>query len=282
MFIKEGFIRNGSYWLFADHGCDREYWYAPLKHVNPKGFVDVWRVPKYFYYLYQANRTTAPMVFIHPHFWRSRYLGQSKSFIVDSNCDSVELKVNGVSQGTKHPAESDLHVVTFDNIKVKKGIIEAIGRKGNQTVTSKVVLAGKPARVVLTVSHDTITADRAGISIITVDIVWKVTGQGKLVGPRVYSTDIDKNNAVDGIWYMDVPVNNIVRSTRTPGTITVRAEVSGCVPGEITITTITPKVRLDIGIAEPGLSDTGRTRVPKNPDEPFSLDDNRKRKKKKK
>ena len=86
---------NLNTWLYEDHGCDREYANAPLKHVNPKGFVDSWRTPKYFYYLWQAVYAEKPMVFIHPHFWRSQYLGQKKEIAVDSNCDTVELKVNG-------------------------------------------------------------------------------------------------------------------------------------------------------------------------------------------
>lgn len=40
---------NGTVWLYADHGADREYVGAPLKHINPKGWVDSWRTPKYVY-----------------------------------------------------------------------------------------------------------------------------------------------------------------------------------------------------------------------------------------
>ncbi len=46
---------NGTVWLYADHGADREYVGSPLKHVNPKGWVDSWRTPKYVYYQWQAN-----------------------------------------------------------------------------------------------------------------------------------------------------------------------------------------------------------------------------------
>ncbi|MDP2991402.1 MAG: glycoside hydrolase family 2 TIM barrel-domain containing protein, partial [Kiritimatiellota bacterium] len=73
--------RHGVMWLYEDHGADREYANSPLKHVNPKGWVDSWRIPKYMYYLWQANHAEKPMVFIHPHYWRSQYLGQNKDFI---------------------------------------------------------------------------------------------------------------------------------------------------------------------------------------------------------
>ena len=38
---------NINTWLYEDHGADREYASSPLKHVNPRGFVDCWRTPKY-------------------------------------------------------------------------------------------------------------------------------------------------------------------------------------------------------------------------------------------
>jgi beta-galactosidase len=53
------------------------------------------------------------MAFIHPQFWRSQYIGQKKDFEVDSNCDSVELKVNGRSFGILKPAKENFHVANF-------------------------------------------------------------------------------------------------------------------------------------------------------------------------
>lgn len=40
-------------WLYADHGCDRIYKDAPLKNINYKGWVDLYRIPKYMYYLWK-------------------------------------------------------------------------------------------------------------------------------------------------------------------------------------------------------------------------------------
>ena len=114
-------------WLYEDHGADREYLNAPLLHVNPKGYVDVYRVPKYAYYFWQATYAKKPMVFILPHFWRSQYLGQKKDIVVNSNCDKVELKVNGVSKGFQTPDVTNFHSVTFKDILVEKGTLTAVG-----------------------------------------------------------------------------------------------------------------------------------------------------------
>ena len=101
-----------------------------------------------------------PMVFIQPHFWRSQYLGQKKDIVVNSNCDKVELKVNGVSKGVQNPDAANFHSVTFKDITVEKGTLRLLQRKGGTNVTTQVVMAGDPAKIVLTSSHTKITADR--------------------------------------------------------------------------------------------------------------------------
>src|SRR5262249_42429711 len=105
--------RNMIVWLYEDHGCSRTYQNEPVLNINPKGWVDCYRFPKYAYYLWQATHINEPMAFVHPHFWRTNYVGQKKDFTVDSNCDSVELKVNGRSMGVLKPSAANLHVVTF-------------------------------------------------------------------------------------------------------------------------------------------------------------------------
>ena len=63
--------------------------------MNPKGWVDDFRFPKYVYYLWQANFTQKPMVFIHPWPWQPGYIGKPEPITIDSNADSVELFVDG-------------------------------------------------------------------------------------------------------------------------------------------------------------------------------------------
>jgi hypothetical protein len=43
------------------------------------------------------------MVFVHLYEWSRRYLGQERDLVVISNCDAVELFVNGVSLGVQRP-----------------------------------------------------------------------------------------------------------------------------------------------------------------------------------
>jgi len=262
-------------WLYEDHGADREYLNSPLLHVNPKGYVDVYRVPKYAYYFWQATYAKKPMVFIQPHFWRSQYLGQKRDIVVNSNCDKVELKVNGVSKGTQTPDAANFHSVTFKDITIEKGTVTAAATKSGINITAQVVMADEPAKIVLTSAHKKITADRGSVAIITADIVdgkgnhvygasnsvkWTVTGPAVLVGPSVYDSDIDRHHEMEGVWYIDMPVSNVIRSTGKPGKIKVTVSAGGLASGsfEIDAEAFTPDNSV---ITEPLLEDEGRKKV---------------------
>lgn len=67
----------------------REYLNSKLRNISIDGFVDMYRLPKYGYYFWQATYAKKPMMFIQPNLWRSQYLGQKKDIVVNSNCDKV-------------------------------------------------------------------------------------------------------------------------------------------------------------------------------------------------
>ena len=267
---------NINTWLYEDHGADREYANAPLKHVNPKGFVDCWRTPKYFYYLWQAFYTDKPMVFIHPHFWRLPYLGQEKEIVVNSNCDTVELKVNGRSAGTLKPRFAEANVIRFQDVPIERGTLTAVGRKAGQTVTTTVVMAGPPARLTLESDPGTFDAARDSVAIVRADIVdsegnhvygatnaiqWSVSGPATLVGPPVYASDTDKYEAMEGTMYIDCPIFNIIRSTGKPGEIRVRVLSPGLVSTDVRILATAVPEDTSTVIVEPTLPETDRRPV---------------------
>jgi beta-galactosidase len=261
--------------IYADHGSNLVYLNSPLTGISTDGTVDPYRFPKYAYYLWQANYATSPMVFIRPHFWRSQYLGQQKDIVVSSNCDKVELKVNGESKGIKTPGTGDQHSVTFTGITVEAGTLTAIGTKDGKTIKNEIVLAGKPAKILLTCSHKKIIADRASVAIITADITdswgnhvygagntikWNVTGPATLAGPSIYESDIKKNQEKEGAWYIDMPVSNIIRSTGVKGLIHISASASELASGSVDLTAEEPVADNSV-IYEPELKDEGRSQV---------------------
>ena len=278
--VRGGSIRgllgeNCSAWLYADHGADREYLNCILKHINPKGWVDMYRQPKYIYWLTKAYYTDNPTVFVHPHFWRKKYLGQKKNIQIDSNCEEVELFVNGVSAGKKFPSREEFNTLTFESITVEEGSLKAIGRIGGKEYVHELFMTGDPAKIVLSANQKTINADRSGIAIIIADILdkngnpvfdatntlnWSVTGPGKLVGASVYKSDIMKSEESEGTGYTVVPVANLIRSTDNPGEIKVTVTSEGLETCEIVIQSVISNDNVT-WLTEPRLSDMGRFTV---------------------
>lgn len=262
-------MANLSTFIYADHGADRGYADCPLEFVNPKGWVDCWRTPKYIYYLWQALFSEKPMVFIHPHFWRQQYIGQKTEIVVDSNCDTVELKANGRSLGTLAPRFEEANVIRFEDVPVEPGVLIAEGKKGGRIVTEKLVMAGEPAQLTLSATPAGIEAGLDSVVIVRADIVdaqgnhvfgatnplqWTVSGPARLVGPPVYTSDIAQNGAADGTMYIDAPAFNIIRSSGRPGRIKVHVQSPGLAPAEVVIKVVMAPEKTAGPIVEPPLS----------------------------
>lgn len=263
-------------WLYADHGCDRKYLYSPLLYINPKGWVDPYRNPKYMYYLWEANFSPKPVMFIEGHLWREKYLGQKKDIVVDSNADTVALKVNGREVGTLKPTAENAHSLTFKDVPIERGVISADGARNGKPLHFELKMPGAPARIILTASSEKIPAGRNGIATLSAKIVdangvyvmganpdlhWTIEGPGTLLGPAVYTTDTLKNGSYEGDWYIDTPVGSVLRSGPNPGAITVTVEAAGLTPGRVTIQSIAPVNDSVPGISETALGDDGRQPV---------------------
>lgn len=268
-------MANGVMWLYADHGADREYLNSPLKHINPKGWVDLYRIPKYMYFLWQANYTERPVIFIHPHHWKSGNIGRKKDIVVDSNCEEIELKVKGRSYGKKRPNSANFFTVTFSDIPVENGEIIAEGVKGKEKTSAKVIMAGSAAGLSLASIHPRLDAERSGVSVITLTahdssgvqvpgfdghLEWEVTGPARLLLPSSYGSDMKLRHAMEGTFYTVAPTCVLLRSTGIPGEVTITAKSPDMVPAKM----ILPAVAKPVGksfLTEISLEDAGREPV---------------------
>jgi beta-galactosidase len=273
--------------VFADFGSGAKFLNSPLLNISPTGIADMYRIPKYSYFCWQANYSKNPVVFIQPHFWRTQYIGQRKDISVISNCEKVELKVNGVSKGILIPDETNLHSVVYKDILIEKGTLTASGTYKGVMVTTQVVMAGEPAKIILKPAENKITADKGSVLILTADIVdfkgnriygatnsvkWTVSGPATFVGPENYETGINKHEETDGVWYMDMPVTNVLRSTGMPGKIHVTVSASGLASGSLDIDA--EKLKPDNSvITEPLLENEGRKMVTRLVLNPIRLDE---------
>lgn len=107
----------------------------PFKRSYNAGVIDLAGFPKDAYYLYQSFWIKEPMVHILPH-WTHPNLnpGIEIPVVAYSNCDEVELFLNGKSLGRKKPGE------LFDfvwQVPYTPGEIKAIAYNGEEAVAEK-------------------------------------------------------------------------------------------------------------------------------------------------
>jgi beta-galactosidase len=127
------------------------------------GVMDVFRLPKFSYHFYRSQRepaaggagwTGGPVVFIASHWTPDSTL----RVLIFSNCEEVELCLNGRSFGRRSPAASGAfdHLphppVVFVLPQFEAGTLEAVGWLGGREVARhRVVTPGQPARLALAV-----------------------------------------------------------------------------------------------------------------------------------
>jgi beta-galactosidase len=236
---------------------------------SSSGVIDLCGFPKDGYYLYQSLWTSTPMVHLFPHWNWKGHEGQVISIIAYTNCDSVELFLNGKSFGTKckvypqqgnagawnryaHPlvnaTTSDLHL-TWD-VPYEPGTLKAVGRKDGMTVTTEVQTTGAPAAIHLSADRSPINADAEDIANIKVEIVddnglvvpnaanvieFAVSGEGTLAGtdngnPKdTTSMMSDKRAVFNGLALA------VIRSTEKAGIIVVKAKSNGLRSSELQV-----------------------------------------------
>lgn len=134
------------------------------------GIVDLAGFPKDAYYMYQSEWTDKPMLHLFPHWnWKQ---GDTVDVWVYTNCEGVELFLNGESKGIKKKVGDGLHVMW--RVAYMPGTLKAIGRAiGKAIVIREIKTAGIPAKIVLEPDRSVITADGKDLSFVTVKVLDK-------------------------------------------------------------------------------------------------------------
>jgi beta-galactosidase len=159
------------------------------------GIMDVCGFPKDTYHYLKAQWTNDPYLHLSPHWnWEGRE-GEEIAVWAQTNCDEVELFLNGNSLGRK-AREPYSHVEWI--VPFEPGSIVAKGyQKGEQLITEKVETTGKSAAIELIADRSTIYANGEDVSVITVqinddegrympiansEITFSIDGPGKIIG----------------------------------------------------------------------------------------------------
>lgn len=126
-------LTGAANWTFKDFSTPLRP-ENPVPYVNQKGLVERDQTPKESYYVFQSYWADKPMIRIFGHEWvRSGEKGEPRQIRVYSNCDEVELWVNGRSQGVRKRDSQDYPAagLRWDCV-LNDGIneVKAVGRKG--------------------------------------------------------------------------------------------------------------------------------------------------------
>jgi beta-galactosidase len=211
------------------------------------GFMDICGFPKDSYYYYQAWWTDKPVLHLFPHWnWQGRE-GQEIPVWVHSNCQEVELFLNGVSQG-RQTVTPYRHLEW--KVKYAPGKLEAKGLRNGKPVEAVVETTGAPASIRLTPDRSVLAADNADLAVVDVavldaqgrivpvadnKITFTVTGPAKLIGvgngdPSSHEPDKSASrSAFNGL------TQAIVQTTFKSGKISFKATSPGLTAASVSM-----------------------------------------------
>jgi len=243
---------------FTDSDADGRQQGSYVLRVSGK--TDAVRLPKELYYVSRVMQSEKPDLHIIGH-WTYPNDTQKTVYVAASNCDKVELFLNGKSLGVstksikfvdtvgrengsiKSMAEETGFIYAFPDVTFKSGNLKAIGSKGGKVVAQQEIqTAGEAKSIRLTVhaGPQSLQADGSDAALIDFEIV---DAQGRrcptdearvdftVSGPVTWRGGLNaaKLNSTNNL-YLDTEcgINRVaIRSTLTSGTITVTAKREG-------------------------------------------------------
>lgn len=242
---KNDFIAGEFRWSGFDYLGESCGW--PRRSWN-FGVIDLCGFPKDAYYFYQSRWTSEPMVHILPHWTWPGKEGTEIPVVAYSNCQEVELFLNGESLGRKS-IEGKMDLTWM--VPYEPGTLKAVAYKDGTPVAEKqYVTAGKPAAIALTPDRRAIDADGQDVVHVTVEIVdeagnfvphadnrvrFEVSGPGGIIGVDngdpldLELTKADNRKAFFGMCLA------IVQSTTEAGTIRIAASSDSLSGDEVLI-----------------------------------------------
>jgi beta-galactosidase len=233
---------------FSDSNADGRQMSSEVARASGK--VDAVRLPKQLYFAHRVVGNPQPDIHIIGH-W-TYPAGTRKTMYVVANTPQVELLVNGTSIG-KSSSPTDHYLFSYPNVSWASGTVRAIGydASGKQVASHelKTVGAATSLKLTATTGPNGLQADGADVVMIDFEVV-------DAAGQRVPTDEarVDFSMTGPGIWrggynsgvlgstnsmYLltEAGINRVfVRSTLTPGTITVTATRAGLASASVSVT----------------------------------------------
>ena len=184
---------------------------------NDKGLVTYDRqIRKDAFYYYKANWTTNVMAYITGHTFTNR-LVNSITAKVYANCDSVELFLNGVSQGTRTSTNC---IYTWPvTLSGGSNRVQAIGTKGSTQVNDSLVWFAPISVVITSPATSTVylnsTSDTLQLAASTpgssgsIQTVWaQISGPGAVTFGNSNALATTARFSSDGVYGLGVTISN--------------------------------------------------------------------------
>ena len=191
--VTQEFMSGGFVWSGFDYKGEPRPLDWPQINSN-YGFMDICGFPKDSYYYYKAWWTDEPVLHLFPHWNWSGKEGQEIPVWVHTNCEEVELFLNGVSLG-KQKTVRYRHLEW--RVKYQPGRLVAKGIYKGKTIEEKRETTGPAEAIKLLADRKHVNADGSDLAIVTVQVLDKegrlvpvannrlsftVSGPGKIIG----------------------------------------------------------------------------------------------------
>jgi beta-galactosidase len=208
------YVSGDFMWTGIDY-LGEAHWPAKLA---ASGVLDTCGFPKDGYYLYQSLWTDKPVMHLFPHWNWSGNEGQVVTVMCYSNCDTVELFLDGKSLGVKGYAfprpgmvgkygsypprakalqtTADLHLAW--DVPYAPGLLKAVGIRGTDVAaTCELRTTGAPAAIRLSADRSRLRADGRDVAHVQVEITdagglrvptandnisFELSGSGRIIG----------------------------------------------------------------------------------------------------
>ncbi|MCB1120097.1 MAG: DUF4982 domain-containing protein, partial [Verrucomicrobiae bacterium] len=231
-------------WGGFDYLGESNFW--PTR-FHSFGVIDLCGFPKDHFYLLQSLWSDKPMVHILPHWTHPGKEGVKIPVVAYTNCDEVELRLNGNSLSRQtYKGEQLVWMVPYST-----GTIEAVAYKdGKQIAEDSYRTAGDAAKVEISGDRETVLANNRDVIHLEVTIAdshgtlvpkadnlvkFDIAGPARLLG-------VENGDPLDHALHK-VPQRKafrgkcllILQSTGEPGTITVTASSDGLEAGKVKI-----------------------------------------------
>ena len=223
------------------------------------GIVDLAGFPKDRFYLYKSQWRPEKMVHLLPHWtWPDEFRGKEIPVWVYTNAKTVELFLNGRSLGVRDwSGVTALHLSW--QVPYEPGTLRVVAREDSGVVAEDIVeTTSAAARLELKVDRPEIRADGHDLAFVTLrvlDSAWRLNRVG---GNQRITFDLSGPGSIAGVDNGD-PKNHepfkgpspqtaqhaafnglavvVVKSSRSAGTVVLRAGADGLLPAEIRIHT---------------------------------------------